>query len=395
MVVGGLDGNVYAWNARGRPLTGWPVQTKVPTGPDPLHPTWESGVVGSPAVGEVDGSTSNGPEVVVGSADGRVYAFHAGGTALPGFPVLLQDPSQPAEYAKIASSPGIGDIDEDGHNEIVIGDGEVYGIGVRAYAIRSDGTIQPGWPVTMNGLSPSFVPVVGTGTPQNPVLLDLNGDGKLEVSMAGVSTHQFVWNGDGTKYSGHDYLSIAFGSGTNSGGTDARVTVGDFSVGDVDADGKPDIVSTGVDARIVKAILYPGEIHPFDHLVSAWHGSTGAYLTPFPRVTEDWMFASAPILADVDGDGIPEMVIGNGDGYLDAYRASDGLQPTGWPKYLGQWVQASPTAGDFNGDGKTDIAVATRQGFVYAFSTDGVANGLDWPNLRGNPANTGVFTPHP
>ena len=51
------------------------------------------------------------------------------------------------------------------------------------------------------------------------------------------------------------------------------------------------------DTRIIPAIAFPGQIHPFDHLVSAWHGSNGAYLTPFPRVTEDWMFASAPILA--------------------------------------------------------------------------------------------------
>ena len=50
-----------------------------------------STVLSSPAVGELDGNIQDGPEVVVGVGDGKVYAYHADGSTLAGFPVLLAD----------------------------------------------------------------------------------------------------------------------------------------------------------------------------------------------------------------------------------------------------------------------------------------------------------------
>jgi hypothetical protein len=156
VVIGGLDGKVYAWDRHGKPLPGWPAATRTPFGPDPAHPHWESTVISSPAVGELDGETKDGPEVVVGAGDGRVYAYHADGTPLAGWPVLLDDPAQPGfETAKVASSPAIGDIDGDGRNEVVIGDGETYGTTARVYALRGDGSYEKGWPVSLGAVAPN------------------------------------------------------------------------------------------------------------------------------------------------------------------------------------------------------------------------------------------------
>ena len=144
------------------------------------------------------------------------------------------------------------------------------------------------------------------------------------------------------------------------------------------------------DTRLFGATLHPGQKIFVQHMLSAWHMSDGSYFTAYPRLLDDWTFLGAPGVADVDGDGVPEVISGNGNGGLHAFHA-DGTEAVGWPKTVGRWLLASPAAGDFNGDGRTDVAVATRQGFVYVFTTNGLASAIDWSSLRGNPANTAVF----
>ncbi len=51
-------------------MPGWPVETKTPWGPVEGN-FWTSGVFTLAAVGNLDGIGTNGPEVVVGGADGK------------------------------------------------------------------------------------------------------------------------------------------------------------------------------------------------------------------------------------------------------------------------------------------------------------------------------------
>src|SRR5207302_3946275 len=55
--------------------------------------TVDRSFTGSPSAGDLDRSTP-GLELVAGSLDGHVYAWHADGTPVPGWPVLLRDPAK-------------------------------------------------------------------------------------------------------------------------------------------------------------------------------------------------------------------------------------------------------------------------------------------------------------
>jgi outer membrane protein assembly factor BamB len=185
----------------------------------------QSGVISTPAVGDVNGDGRR--EVVFGSWDHRLYVVDRSGHALPGFPMDTLDTiwSSPALYDVgsigrmdifiggdaspggpcgswswagilrrirvtaagpvvkwsrcqhqiFQSSPAIGDIGSDGRMEIVIGTGTGPSGDARATNTLkafhlNDGSRVPGWPVTLNGA------IFGT-----PVIGDVNGDRKRDV----------------------------------------------------------------------------------------------------------------------------------------------------------------------------------------------------------------------
>ena len=72
---------------------------------------------------------------------------------------------------------------------------------------------------------------------------------------------------------------------------------------------------------------------------------------------------SSPGFADITGDATPEIVVGNMDGTVEAFRATDRTRI--WSRKLGDTaIQASPTIADLGGDGKPDVVVGTMDGRV-------------------------------
>jgi hypothetical protein len=96
-----------------------------------------------------------------------------------------------------------------------------------------------------------------------------------------------------------------------------------------------------------------------------------------------WDRSSSPVVADVNGDGVAEIVIGAQDGYLRVLNAATGTNIAHWPQpaivYGGRAaIDSAPAVGDLDGDGKAEIAVgvgstwaANQNGGVVVFNRDG------------------------
>jgi hypothetical protein len=94
------------------------------------------------------------------------------------------------------------------------------------------------------------------------------------------------------------------------------------------------------------------------------------------------VFRSSPALARIDDDPMTlEVVIGNDDGYLYAFKA-DGNSAPGWPVNLGTEIYSSPAVGDICGDYRMEVVVGCQDGYIYAFDNTGSEV---WNKNMGNP----------
>ncbi|MGH7284408.1 MAG: FG-GAP repeat domain-containing protein, partial [Polyangiaceae bacterium] len=128
-------------------------------------------------------------------------------------------------------------------------------------------------------------------------------------------------------------------------------------------------------------------------------GATGKKLAT-GTATKDRVYAPA-VVADLDGDGTPEIVVGGDNGTVAAYNYKSGnlTVKAGWASAStssgGQDPEArGMAAGDLDGDGKIEVAVTTTntsttgsQVFVFAadgssFQPAGAADNPAWPRYN-------------
>ena len=381
VVAAGLDGRVYAWTARGRRLRGFPVRI------DPLEPAargeLDRAIYASPALADLTGDGKL--DVVVGAADQKVYAWDGRGRRLAGWPVLARD----GKRAKILSSPAIGDLDGDGHPDVVEGTGEGYGSTPlttgRAYAWRANGARLPGWPIEPPALAADSIPIAGEGVPDSPSLADVDGDGKDEVALAAFTGQPELYRGDGTRMSGPGGATSHFQV------TDAIALGANGAFGRTRPGGPLRFFSGLVDSRLALAQTMPASRVGFRHLLGGWDAASGSALPSFPATVEGWTILTAPAIADVDGDGTSEVIQGGSGNVLHAFR-EDGSEPSGWPKHPGGWLLASPAVGNVDRDKPREVVAVTRDGWLYVWQT-GARQGApaDWPSFRHDSRNSGRF----
>ncbi|WP_219941243.1 FG-GAP-like repeat-containing protein [Iamia sp. SCSIO 61187] len=138
----------------------------------------------------------------------------------------------------------------------------------------------------------------------------------------------------------------------------------------------------------------------YDHTIYAWT-ATGSQI--FRMYVEDTVWSS-PAVGDIDGDRRPEVVVGGdiwagnplgvpGGGLVWAFTRASGSWRTysGYPYSVpGQTVWSTPALGDVNGDGKVDIVVGTGNNFPTTAQTQRVYafSAATRRNLPGWPVTT-------
>jgi hypothetical protein len=199
---------------------------------------------------------------------------------------------------------------------------------------------------------------VGMGV-RGLALADLNGDGKADLVSVNANSDTLsvlLGNGDGT-FSATPDIAIGFAP--------QAVAVGDFN-----GDGIPDLAVPKLAVNQVMTVFSS------DMKVLLGNGD-GTFKPPEDLPTED--SPGTVQVADLNGDGIPDLVVGiaangtlevflgNGDGTFT--EAGTVVQPT-----VGG--QESAAIADFNGDGKLDIAAVDEGGtsaLVFVNAWQGVA----------------------
>ncbi len=123
-----------------------------------------------------------------------------------------------------------------------------------------------------------------------------------------------------------------------------------------------------VDGNGTKELLiaYNNQVNILDH--------TGAQLPGWPQTIDPQNSAAhvqvSPTVADLNGDGSPEILVANDQGKVFVWSA-DGTLWTGWPKTLA-WFMTNIAVDDLNGDGQKEIVISTS-GSIRVFNTSGVS----------------------
>jgi Subtilase family/FG-GAP-like repeat len=408
--------HVYAWNADGSAVPGFPVRLD-PSFSLPQDRTRNNhikrGFTASPVLADLNGDGRL--DIVAAALDAHVYVWDGNGNTMPGFPKLLRDPTVPG--AEIITTPAVGDITGDGRPDIVTPTQEfdanpsapqtpgaggaggfaniltnilanVLGGSGRVYALDRTGNVLPGWPTKPNGVVPDALPFVGPGV--DHVLANVDSDPELE-AIGSVAT------GDVTATNANGSNAAQYDSQPPGGETvDHSKVLNLFEnpiAANLDGLPGPEIIKGGITLNgLVNLGVAVGQNLPYNHVVQAWNSQTGAELPDFPQAVEDYQLLSSPSVADVSDAPGNEIVVGTGLYYLRDISAT-GVEGTGWPKFTGGWIFSTPAIGDSDGDGNLDITALTREGFAYSWRTTQPACGTndEWWTSRHDEWNTGAY----
>lgn len=396
IVVATMEGQLWAWHADGSPVAGFPYQNigREPEEFDGQH-TYDQGFMAAPALADLEGDGDL--EIVVPGLDSRLYVVDGDGADWGPYPVELCSPDLCGNHGyRAIASPTLADVDGDGALDVLQGTNEGASGGnlvVTHLLDLTSGTAHEGWPKLTMGLIAEalLLPLIGEGHPASPAVADLDGDGDLEILDPIMLGQTGLIDHEGVEVVDLSYLEGDFGEGQNTAEAPSLLQLAtNPAFGDLDQDGVPDPVIGGTSSLWVASLAATFWMDA-QHPVAAWSGATGAYFPGWPRQVEDLQFLMAPAIADVSGDGVPEVVYGSAGHLLYAWD-KDGALATGWPKLTGQWLLGSPAVGDIDGDGWLDVVVTSREGWVWAWSTDGRADqAVQWQSQFHDARNTGNY----
>jgi hypothetical protein len=243
------------------------------------------------------------------------------------------------------ASPTIADIDQDGMQEILVGN-----TNGNFYCVNPNGAIR-------------WVYYTGASIQSTPLAVDCDGDGKLEIFFG--CDNGFVY---GLNYGGQPLSQWGWPKGAGSAFGYKEVFPSP-AAGDLDGDGNLEIV-----------------VGSWGHYITAWHFE-GPMAWQYYNADTVWC---SPAVADIDLDGQDEVMIGADcwggpnwpwprGGLLYAFEGNGSIKQN-FPKCLPQVIWSSPAIADLDADGFPDIIVGT--GLFWQNTNPGASNYLSYADGR-------------
>ena len=414
IVVSSLDRHVYAWNAGGQPLAGYPVLVVDPSqvasvDPSTNHITFKPGVnvqmgsmiLDTPAIGKLSGG-SGPPDLVVGTDE----EYGCNPATVPGAN-LAENPGEPSCAISEANAINWG-LDAAGASLLNPANSRVYALsaaGTSGAADCSKGTAQPdacailpGWPAQMVDLDAGLLPDVADGTTASPALADLSGTGSLDVGDMTSVGPAYIFNPAGQSIYGNGPDGRPVGLSMSAAGPLANSQ----DVPSIPSLGMPVFAPLGgaapgtsfvaPAASLGKALdaALPAEQYANDNQVDAWNTSTATMQAAFPQVVNDLQFFDQPIVANVGGAAGGAYVLeGSANADVRAVNSA-GQEAPAFPKFTGGWIVNSPSFGPFGTLVDQVVVAGTRDGglFVWSTTTPRCADSGPWPREHHDLSNS-------
>ncbi len=358
---------------------------------------WRDGVFSSPAVADLVGGDGGQLEIAFGSFDRRVRVIEHD----------CEEVWQRNVNDSVFSSPAIGDIDDDGQLDVVIGSdsdldsGGPFGDGGLLWVMRGDtGASVAGFPIFIDEVIWS-----------SPALGDLTGDGRLEI-VAGTGN---CWS-DPTcptprNYPGvGEYVNAWDHTGTPLPGWPVPVAAGTFpfaspALADLDGDDELEVIvnsrtSPNSFAGRVYALNVDGTNVPGWPVQPTVPAGVGTVVHPSTE--------ASPVVADLDGDGNLEVLLVSNFDLVVWDKDGTQLSRDIFPPDPGDLVlessgplSSSPAVGDLDGDGDlevvigstTSVSLTTGQLYAWDFEGANTPQALAWPTFRNSADNRAVLEP--